>query len=130
MDIPLTNDFVQSIFGAAPGTTAHNRFIVFGDAAIEMYEFRPSKSIPPTDQTAVGLTHFCLMVDDVPAAVARVEAAGGRSRFPIRPFGNGRHFVYVEDPDGHVIELLDASLEECIEWVGQGTLPDHTSQAV
>jgi predicted enzyme related to lactoylglutathione lyase len=79
--------------------------------------------------TSAGLTHFCLAVDDVVETVARVEAGGGRARFPVRPFGNDRHFVYVEDPDGHVVELIDATLEECIAWTAAGELPDVTQAA-
>jgi glyoxylase I family protein len=129
MDIALEPDFVQSIFGAPAGTRGHNRFITFWDSSIEIYQFMPSEPIPDANQTVGGITHFCLMVPDVLDAVARVEDSGGRSLFPVRPYGVGKHFVYVADPDGHVVELLDATLEECIEWVGGGTLPDHTRTA-
>jgi catechol 2,3-dioxygenase-like lactoylglutathione lyase family enzyme len=129
MDIALKPDFVQSIFGAPPGMRGHNRFIAFSDFSIEIYEFTPSSPIPAMDQTAAGITHFCLMVPDVLATLELVERSGGRALFPVRPFGKGRHFVYVTDPDGHIVELLDATLEECIEWVGAGTLPDHTRSA-
>ena len=57
-----------------------------------------------------------------------VTEAGGKARFPVRPW-QGKHFVYVEDPDGHVIELLDATVEECAAMV-DGGLPDHTAEAV
>jgi glyoxylase I family protein len=129
MDVPLEPEFVRSIFGAPPGVSGHNRFISFWDTSIEIYQFTPSEPIPPMDQTRAGITHFCLMVSDVIGSVERVERAGGRSLFPVRPYGDGKHFVYVADPDGHVVELLDASLEECIEWVAQRRLPDHTKVA-
>ena len=128
MDFTLAADFAESIFGTAPGTTALNRFITFDRGAVEIYEFRPSEPIEPTVQAAVGLMHFCIWVDDVHEAVRRVEQYGGRKRFPIRPWTDGHHFVYAEDPDGNVIEILDASVEECTLY-SKTRLPDHTAEA-
>jgi catechol 2,3-dioxygenase-like lactoylglutathione lyase family enzyme len=123
MDLQLDSDFVESIFSAPSGSTARNIVITFDAGAIELFGLSPSQPIPPADQTRVGIMHFCLWVDDVVAAADRVEAAGGRLRFPVRPWADGRHFVYVEDPDGHVIELLDATMEECVVLTKQ-SLPD------
>jgi catechol 2,3-dioxygenase-like lactoylglutathione lyase family enzyme len=60
--------------------------------------------------------HFGVTVDDVPAALARVEAAGGRRRFnPKTLDGTDRaQFVYCEDPDGHVFELLSLPHPEVV----------------
>ena len=65
----------------------------------------------PHEQAAVGIMHFAVTVDDVPEALARVEAAGGRARFPVKRSAATRRgaFVYCEDPDGHVFELLERS---------------------
>ena len=126
MDISFDADYIESVFGAPPGTAAQMRFIVFDDITVEIWEFRPGPPIPATDQTSVGLMHFCLMVEDVVGTVRRVESAGGRAPFPIRQFGPSGHFVYIEDPDGNVVELLDITLEECLAQLDEGTLPDVT----
>jgi catechol 2,3-dioxygenase-like lactoylglutathione lyase family enzyme len=123
LDLQLDSDFTESIFSAPSGSTARNIVIMFDAGAIELFELSPSQPIPPADQTRVGIMHLCLWVDDVLVAAERVEGAGGRLRFPVRPWVDGRHFVYVEDPDGHVIELLDATMEECVVLSGQA-LPD------
>jgi catechol 2,3-dioxygenase-like lactoylglutathione lyase family enzyme len=123
LDLQLDSEFVESIFSAPAGNTARNIVMMFDPGAIELFEMSPSEPLPPADQTRVGIMHFCLWVDDVVAAANRVEAAGGRLRFPVRPWADGHHFVYVEDPDGHVIELLDATMEECVVLSGE-SLPD------
>ncbi len=128
IELTLDPEFVQSIFSGPAGSTGLNRVIAFDTWAIEIFQLVPGRPVPPTKQTEVGLMHFCVWVDDVPGTVKLVEEAGGKSRFPIRPW-SGKHFVYVEDPDGHVIELLDATVEECIAMTEVG-LPDHTAEAV
>jgi glyoxylase I family protein len=128
IELELAPDFVQSIFSGPEGSTGLNRVISFGSWALEIFELVPGRPVPPTNQTEVGLMHYCVWTDDVPGTVELVKKAGGKARFPIRPW-QGKHFVYVEDPDGHVIELLDATVEECAELVKIG-VPDHTLEAV
>jgi catechol 2,3-dioxygenase-like lactoylglutathione lyase family enzyme len=128
IELELAPDFVQSIFSGPEGSTGLNRVISFGSWALEIFELVPGRPVPPTNQTEVGLMHFCVWTDDVPGTVELVKSAGGKARFPIRPW-QGKHFVYVEDPDGHVIELLDATVAECAELVKVG-VPDHTLEAV
>ena len=61
------------------------------------------------------LPHFGLQVDDVAAALEQVERAGGRRMFErVERWGRAR-VVYVADPDGNVIELLDAPVETIAE---------------
>ena len=46
-------------------------------------------------------------VEDTDATLARVEAAGGKRIWPeVDRFGRAR-VIYVQDPDGNVVELLD-----------------------
>jgi len=129
VELELAPDFVQSIMGGPEGSRGLNRVIQFPTWAIEIFQLVPGLPIPETKQTEVGLMHFCAWVDDVAGTVERVKAAGGRARFPIRPW-KGFHFVYVEDPDGHVIELLDATVEDCARMSRTGGgVPDHTAEA-
>jgi len=84
--------------------------------------------VPETKQTECGIMHVCAWVEDVAATVALIKQAGGDSRFPIRPWG-GHHFVYATDPDGHVLELLDATWDQCVALVNSVGVPDHTTEA-
>jgi catechol 2,3-dioxygenase-like lactoylglutathione lyase family enzyme len=129
IELELEPDFVHSIFGAPDGARGLNRVIKFDTWAIELFQLVPGSLVPETKQAEVGIMHVCAWVEDVPGTVAIVERAGGRARFPIRPW-QGHHFVYVEDPDGHVIELLDATVEQCIGLTRTGSVPDHTAEAV
>jgi catechol 2,3-dioxygenase-like lactoylglutathione lyase family enzyme len=124
IELELEPDFVQSIFGAPEGSTALNWVIDFDGWAIELFQLVPGGPMPTTSQIDAGLMHFCAWVEDVPGTVALVEEAGGRALFPIRPW-QGHHFVYVQDPDGHVVELLDATVEECAQLA---SVPDHTGE--
>ena len=129
IELELAADFVHSIFGGPEGSTARNRVIRFDGWAIEILEFSAGEPLLETPQTDAGIMHFCAWVPDVPAAVERVEAAGGRRLFPIRPW-QGHHFVYVADPDGHVIELLDATIDDCMQLTRTVGVPDHTVDAL
>lgn len=99
--------YIEAVFG--PGTRVTVAHVAFEANALELWQFHHTDHpIPPAEQTAVGQMHFGVTVDDVPAALARVEAAGGRRRFDVTSLdGSDRaQFVYCEDPDGHVFELL------------------------
>jgi glyoxylase I family protein len=120
VDIALDSEYAEYVFRARAGTTAHIRGILLDAGTIELFAFTPSGPVPAMDQTAAGQMHFCLTVDDVHAAVARAEAAGGRSLFPVMPWLE-HHFVYVADPDGNVIELID--VEAWYAVAGRPTLP-------
>jgi catechol 2,3-dioxygenase-like lactoylglutathione lyase family enzyme len=128
VELELDPEFVQSIFEGPEGSTGLNRVISFGSWALELFQLVPGRPVPPTKQTEVGLMHFCVWTDDVLGTVELVKAAGGKARFPVRPWA-GKHFVYVEDPDGHVIELLDATVEECHQLTTTVGVPDHTAVA-
>lgn len=111
---------IDAVFGE--GTRATVAHVAFDANALELWEFHePRHPIPPAEQTVVGQMHFAITVDDVPAAVERVEAAGGRARFPVGQIGGGggdtAQFVYCEDPDGHVFELLSRSHPEIVAIV-------------
>jgi catechol 2,3-dioxygenase-like lactoylglutathione lyase family enzyme len=85
--------------------------------AIELFEFLepiiPPHTIPPAEGS---LLHFGIQVDDVPSALARVEAAGGKRYWPaIRRLGDRGQVVYVTDPDGNIIELVNLSVDEVVE---------------
>jgi predicted enzyme related to lactoylglutathione lyase len=57
------------------------------------------------------LMHWCVQVDDVEEALARVEALGAKTVQPLGDWG-GSKFVYCYDLDGNVFELLDSSMED------------------
>jgi catechol 2,3-dioxygenase-like lactoylglutathione lyase family enzyme len=81
--------------------------IGFGEGALELFEVldpAPDWARAPVIGT---IPHVCLQVDDVDAALARAEELGGRRIWPaVDRFGAGRA-IYLRDPDGNALELLD-----------------------
>jgi predicted enzyme related to lactoylglutathione lyase len=51
---------------------------------------------------------FYIEVDDLPAAIARVEAAGGKIVVPITEIGGTVSFAQFADPDGNVVGLVES----------------------
>ena len=107
--------YIEEVFG--PGARVRVCHVAFEANALELWQFlAPVVPIPPQEQSAVGIMHFAVTVADVPETLARVEAAGGKARFPVKSIGGdspGR-FVYCEDIDGHVFELLSVDHPETV----------------
>jgi catechol 2,3-dioxygenase-like lactoylglutathione lyase family enzyme len=82
-----------------------------GDSLLELFEFSsptPHASDPNRPVCDHGITHLCLLVDDVEREYARLCAAGMRFHAP--PMSTPpTTFTYGRDPDGNVIELLQVS---------------------
>ena len=59
---------------------------------------------PQRDMVGAGLTHLSLVVDDIPAAQAAVEAAGGT----VIADPGGGFACMVRDPEGQLLELIQS----------------------
>jgi catechol 2,3-dioxygenase-like lactoylglutathione lyase family enzyme len=123
----LTSDFLESMLLSPEGVSGTLNWLTFdGASSLELWQFSSNEPVRVADQTTTAMMHFGLWVDDVAAAVARVESEGGRARIPIRPWREGRHVTFIQDPDGYVIELLDAKQEETVRILAAGGgPPDH-----
>lgn len=82
---------------------------------VEMFEFpknyKPENNLP---YRQVGLFHFAIQCADLEGLVAKIVAAGGKQRMPVRHYYPGEkpyRMVYVEDPFGIVFELYSHSYE-------------------
>lgn len=60
---------------------------------------------------AVGYNHLCLEVSDIDAAVAELESAGVALTNPLKLGADGNRQAWIEDPDGHRIELMQMALD-------------------
>jgi len=63
----------------------------------------------PRPMNALGITHLSIEVDDLEAAISAVTAAGGRvlRSTRLRIEDTGRAAIFVTDPDGARIELVE-----------------------
>ena len=106
----------ELIMGGTPNARFKVCHIGFDEGVIELFEFlEPALPVRPAPPAAGGIIHFAFCVDDVPAALARVERAGGRRYWPeVRAMPLGFQVIYVTDPDGHVLELIDVAVEDLV----------------
>jgi lactoylglutathione lyase len=92
----------------------HNVFLKLpGGGSVELIEFSGiDRQFVRARSCDPGVAHLCLYVDDIDAAVERGRRFGGVTRsaaaVPIRTGpAAGCKIVYMEDPDGFVIELFE-----------------------
>ena len=103
--------------------------IGFDEGTIELFELsEPHRTTEPIPATRGGIIHYAIEVDDVEAALERVERAGGRRLWQrLREIGPDAKVVYATDPDGHVLELIDLSIDGLVDLindsVGAGGAP-------
>ena len=113
--------YFNELFGE--GSQVKISYVTFDAGAIELFEFvEPRVDVPASSQTGDGVMHFGVTVPDVPAALARVEAAGGKRRLEVKHVGDrpdAPRFVYCEDPEGHVFELMEMTRDETVEQILQ-----------
>lgn len=107
--------YVQRVVGHYPDVTLEIAMLRVPGTAVELelLEYRGVTRRPVDPDTAnPGTAHFCLFVDDVGALHDRCTKEGIRFVSPPQtatagPIA-GRRVVYMIDPDGIRIELVDA----------------------
>ena len=109
--------FAETVMGGTPGARFRVCHIDLPAGTVELFEFlEPKNATGGVAPPVAAQLHFALEVPDVDAALARVEAAGGKRYWPeVVDIGGGGHAVYVTDPDGNIIELIDLSPDALIE---------------
>jgi glyoxylase I family protein len=80
-----------------------------GDSFLEIFEFSSPTPATADSQRPVcdhGITHVCLLVEDLHAEYARMQSAG--MIFHSEPLTQDTGYViYGRDPDGNVVELIE-----------------------
>lgn len=76
---------------------------------IELFEFVPSQKAREVVSSRPGFTHLTLDVGNVDRAYRQLTAKG--VKFLAAPVHEkGAHFVFLKDPDGHLVELIDMGI--------------------
>ena len=105
-----------SVMGGATGTAFDMCRLGFESGCLELFQF--TGEIRPNwageDRLRPRVPHFGVHVDDVEAALRRVEAAGAQRLWPEPEQWGSAKTMYVEDLDGNVFELCDASLPDLV----------------
>jgi len=103
------------VFGSGWGTFKIAHLSSGDKIGFELFEFKQSKDLKPQfEPFRTGLFHFSVQDPDVEGLVAKIVAAGGKQRMPIRLYYPGEkpyRMCYVEDPFGTVFEIYSHSYE-------------------
>lgn len=82
---------------------------------IELFEFpQNNKSKNEFNPYLTGVFHFSVKDPNIEELTAKIVAAGGKQRMPIREYYPGEkpyRMVYCEDPFGNIIEIYTHSYE-------------------
>ena len=103
----VSGDAFGTVVGhdGASGQFVHLRS---GGRRIELVEYEPAgTSREPAALPDPGGTHLAFAVDDVDAAIAGLPAAVDTLSEP-RTTASGTRLVFLRDPDGNLVELLEA----------------------
>lgn len=112
----LSEPYVQRVVGYFPDVRLEIALLTIpgSDVFLEILEYRGVDRCPVDPATAnPGTGHFCLFADDLDALHARLSQAGvdfvSDVQIPtVGPNAGGR-LVYMKDPDGIRVELVETS---------------------
>jgi lactoylglutathione lyase family protein len=103
------------VFGEGWGEFKIAHLATSDKIGIELFEFaRAPKGRAGFEPYKTGVFHFCVQDPNVEELAARIVAAGGKQRMPIRHYYPGEkpyRMVYMEDPFGNIIEIYSHSYE-------------------
>jgi len=113
LDEPLGGPAVEAGLGIPQGAVIQViRMLRLGNGPnLELFTYTGVAQRDPVVPSDYGLQHFCVYVDDIEAAAARLEKAGG---IPLSPpndlpggdAGPGNRYLYARTPWGSTIELV------------------------
>ena len=65
---------------------------------------------------ANGLNHICLTVEDIEETTRRLVKLGVTLQRPVRQGADGNRQAWIEEPDGHRIELMQMAADSLQAW--------------
>lgn len=109
----ITEPYIGELLGY-PGVELHSAFLAIpgSEHLLELIEYRRVPRVAIDPQTAnPGTAHICLQVEELGEVHRRLVEAGtlSMSEQPVVPThgpNRGRQVVYIADPDGIRVELL------------------------
>lgn len=103
------------VFGAGWGSFRIAHMSTADRVGVELFEFHNAEQ--PEDNFEywkTGVFHFSVQDPDVEGLAAKIVAAGGKQRMPVRFYYPGEkpyRMVYCEDPFGNILEVYSHSYE-------------------
>ena len=112
---PTTISEDESAIGAGWGSFRIAHLSTGDRVGVEIFEFRGAEKPKNNfEYWKSGVFHFCVQDPDVEGLAAKVVAAGGKQRMPVREYFPGEkpyRMVYMEDPFGNILEIYSHSYE-------------------
>lgn len=103
------------VFGKGWGSLGIAHLSTGDRVGVEIFEFRNAERREDNfEYWKSGVFHFCVQDPDLEGLAARIVAAGGKQRMPVREYYPGEkpyRMVYLEDPFGNIIEIYSHSYE-------------------
>lgn len=113
LDEPLAGPAVESGLGIPTGARIEAiRMLRLGEGPnLELFTYSGTTQRDPVVPSDYGLQHFCVYVDDIEEAAARLEKAGGQllsqpGDLPGGDAGEGNRYLYARTPWGSTVELV------------------------
>ncbi|GAA4783041.1 VOC family protein [Actinomycetospora chlora] len=113
IDRPLSGPAIEAGLGVPRGATIEAiRMLRLGNGPnLELFTYSGVAQREPVVPSDLGMQHFCVYVDDIDAAAARLEKAGGTllsapGELPGGDTGPGNRYVYARTPWGSTVELV------------------------
>ncbi len=100
---------IGEIYGAKDTTVKIALLRCGWGSFVELFEFVPSGKTREAARNRPGFTHLTLDVGNVDRAFKRLTAKGVKFLGP-PVHEKGAHFVFLKDPDGHLVELIDMGI--------------------
>lgn len=103
----MPSKVIEEVYGLKADTKIKIALLRTGwGSMIELFEFVPSKKRTETKWNNPGMTHIALDVGCIKKAKKRLEKDG--IKFISKPIKvEGTEVIFLKDPDGHLIELID-----------------------
>jgi glyoxylase I family protein len=110
----IEGKFAAAMMDGAQGVCFKLRHLRFARGMVELFEFIDATH-PPVAVTPMNapILHAGFQVDDVDRVASLVEHAGGRLLLPVTRWGKYK-LTFCADPDGNIIELADAPIEDLV----------------
>lgn len=109
----LSQPYLRQVVGYPTVTLEVAMLTIPGsDLLLEILEYRDVERAPVDPATAnPGTAHFCLLVDDLDGLYADLRSKGvdfvSEPETPTRGPNEGGRIVYMKDPDGIRVELIE-----------------------
>lgn len=84
------------------------------NVALEFFEFKKCIALPgyrktlDSDLKTIGVKHFSFGVVDIKGVFKRFKKARVKFETDLSVFDNGKHYFFIKDPDGILVEIMEA----------------------